>query len=60
MKKVFGFLSFLLGVLLLLWIGYNLFIQMQPEAEGRNPIIALLVSGGLIYTGVKWIKEKRP
>lgn len=57
-KKLLGGLTLLMGVVLLLWIGYNLFIGMQPEAQGRNPIPAVFVSAGLIFVGAKWVRGK--
>lgn len=56
MKKIAGVLMLLMAVVLLGWIGYNLFIETLPEAEGRNPIWALTFSAGLIYVGQKWVR----
>ena len=58
MKKLLGGLIFFMGAALLLWVGYNLFISMQPEAQGRNPIPAVLVSAGLLFVGAKWIRGR--
>jgi len=56
MKKFFGALVLALGVCLLAWIAYNLFIEMQPQAAGRNPIPAVLLSAAFIYVGQKWLR----
>lgn len=53
MKILWGTLSLLLGLTLLGWICYNYFIEMQPSAEGRNPLVPVLFSGALIFVGVK-------
>jgi hypothetical protein len=45
------------GVGLLAWIGYNLFVEMQPPAEGRNPLIPALFGIGMIATGVWRIRH---
>ena len=58
MKKLFGGLMLLMGIALLLWVGYDLFINMQPETQGRNPIPAVLLSAGFIFVGVKWLRGK--
>ena len=58
MKKLLGGLILFMGVALLLWLGFNFFISMQPEAQGCNPIPAVLVSAGLIFVGTKWIRGK--
>lgn len=59
MKLVFGGLALLLGTLLLGWIGYNLLVELQPEAKRLNPLPALIFSGALIGVGVKWVSEGR-
>ena len=59
-KKSLGVLACLLGALILGWIGYNYLIEMQPEAEGRNPIPALLFSAAAIFVGIKMILGKKP
>jgi len=58
MKKVFGGLVLGLGVVLLLWVGFNLFVSLQPQAQGKSPIPALILSAGLLYVGVKWLRSK--
>ena len=49
----------LLGLGLLGWIGYNLLLEMQPEAKGRNPIVPIIISIGLIIVGGEWLLTKR-
>ena len=56
LKRLLGGIVLLLGIVLVLWIGYNLFVSMQPQARGRNPIPAMLVSAGLISVGIKWVR----
>ncbi|MCB9871765.1 MAG: hypothetical protein H6837_18065 [Planctomycetes bacterium] len=42
----------LLGAGQLSWIVYNLFIEMQPAAEGRSPVLPTAIGVGLISLGV--------
>jgi hypothetical protein len=58
-KRVFGALILLFGLALLGWIAYNLFVEMQPEARGRSPLPALILSAGAIYVGARWLFAKR-
>ncbi len=57
-KKSFGVLVILVGALILGWIGYNYLIEMQPEAQGRNPLPALLFSAAAIFVGIKMFRGK--
>jgi len=59
LRKIAGGLMLLLGVALIGWVGFNLFIEMQPEAQEHSAIPPLLVSAGLIFVGQKWIRQKR-
>ncbi len=58
-KKMLGFITLVLGVLLLGWIGYNYLIEMQLEAAGRNPVLPLIVSACFIFYGQKWLREEK-
>ena len=58
-RKPLGVLVFLIGAAILAWIGYNYLIEMQPEAEGRNPLPALLFSGAAIFVGIKLFLGKK-
>ncbi len=59
MKRVFGVIVLLMGLGLFAWIGYNLFIEMQPEAEGRSPIPASLLASAFVFVGARWTLRKR-
>ena len=59
MKRIFGVLILLIGSAILLWVGYNFFIEMQPEAQGRNPLPPIGLSGAMIYVGIMWIRGKQ-
>jgi hypothetical protein len=59
MRRVFGVVALLMGSAILLWIGYNLFIETQPEARGRNPILPIGVSVAMITVGIMWIRGKQ-
>jgi hypothetical protein len=56
MKRVLGGLIFALGVILSVWVIYNLFVNRLPETQGKSPIPAIFVAAGFIYVGVKWMK----
>jgi len=53
MSKLFGLVMLVFGLVLLSWIGYNFLIEMQPEAQGRNPLIPFILSVILIVVGAK-------
>ncbi len=56
MKSVFGVIALLMGSTILLWVGYNLLIERQPETQGRSPLPAIVVSAAMIFVGVKWVR----
>lgn len=58
MKKILGAVVALMGVGLAAWIAYNQFIEMQPEAEGRNPLVPILLAIGMLFVGVTWMRDK--
>jgi len=58
MKPLLGALILLMGLYLLSWICYNAFVQTLPEAQGRNPILGILVGLAMVYVGQKWIRTK--
>ena len=58
MRRILGVILLLLGVALLGWVGYNLFIARQPETQGLNPAPAILVAGALIYAGYRRVRGK--
>jgi len=49
---VLGSFMLLLGGSLLAWIGYNLFVEMQPSAEGKNPVVPTILGVGIFVGGV--------
>lgn len=51
-KLVFGVLMIVLGVGLLAWIAFNQFVEMQPEAQGKSPLVGSAVAGLMIVSGV--------
>ena len=56
MRKALGAFTLLLGVTLAVWIGYNLFVERQPEARGQSPLPALVLVAGFVYQGQKWLR----
>ena len=59
MKRILGVISVFLGGCLVVWIGYNYLVEMQPEAQGRNPLPAIIVSVLFIFGGIKMIRQKK-
>ena len=63
MKAIISFglsiLLILMGLGLLAWIAYNVFVEMQPAAEGRNPIGPTLFGLGLVAAGVFRVGARR-
>ena len=57
LKFGWGALLVLLGGGLLAWIGYNTFVEMQPQAEGRSPIIPSLFGGAMLISGILRIRS---
>lgn len=47
-----GFILIALGVALALWVLFNLFIALQPEASRTSPAPAIFFSSALIAVGV--------
>jgi len=56
LRRAGGVILLLLGTTLLLWIGYNFFVERLPETRGRNPLPAVLVLAGCFYVGLRWIR----
>jgi hypothetical protein len=59
-RRSAGVLVLLFGTVLLLWVGYNLFIETLPEARGRNPVPAMLLIAGCYYLGINWVRGRDP
>ncbi len=57
-KRIAGLLVLPLGLVLICWVGYNLLVEMQPQARGINPLPALLFSPAFLYVGQKWIRNR--
>ncbi|MHB1036641.1 MAG: hypothetical protein ACYC35_18095 [Pirellulales bacterium] len=55
MKRFFGALMILMGIGLGAWIGYNLFVERLPEAQGKSPIPAVIFTVALFTVGGKWV-----
>lgn len=53
---IFGSVSMLLGITLLAWISYNLFVEMQPEAKGRNPLMPAVFAVMLVVVGIQRLR----
>ena len=55
--RILGLLTVIVGAAILTWIGYNIFVEWQPQARG-NPFFSSLVSVLLINVGIIWVKGK--
>lgn len=53
---IFGSVALLLGITLLAWISYNLFVEMQPEAKGRNPLMPAVFAVTLVVVGIQRLR----
>ena len=51
-STLWGYVLLTLGVLLLAWVLFNLFVHLQPEAEGRTPAPAALIGTIMVLIGV--------
>lgn len=58
MKRVLGGIILAFGIVLAIWVGYNVLIEMQPEARGKNPLSAILMAGAFIFVGFRWLQNK--
>lgn len=47
-----GFILIALGLALALWVLFNLFVELQPEASRTSPAPAIFFSSALIAVGV--------
>jgi len=59
MKRVFGFIIFLMGLTLAGWVGYNLLIERLPATKGRSPLPAILVAAAFLFVGFRWMKGRQ-
>lgn len=55
--RLLGLLATVTGLAIFAWIGYNIFIEWQPQAQG-NPVFSSLVSLLLVNVGIIWLKGK--
>ena len=56
LKRVLGAFIFTIGLSIASWVAYNLLVELQPEAEGINPIPAILSSGAMMFVGYKYMR----
>jgi hypothetical protein len=57
-RRVGGVVCLLLATILSCWLGYNLFVERLPAAQGLNPLPALMLTASLFYVGWNWIRGK--
>jgi hypothetical protein len=59
LRRILGVPALVIGVALLAWVLYNLFVEMQPQARGKNPVFAIGIAMTLIIVGSHWIRGKK-
>lgn len=59
MRRIFGAIIFLLGLVLAGWIAYNLLTERLPATQGRNPFMAIITAAGFLYVGFRWMKGQQ-
>jgi hypothetical protein len=59
MKFALGIIALIMGAAILLWVGYNLFIERQPQAEGMNPLPGVIVSLAFLFVGIAWVRGRQ-
>jgi hypothetical protein len=55
-KRIFGAIVFLMGLILAGWIAYNLLVERLPETKGRSPIPAMIMTALFLIVGYRWMK----
>ncbi len=55
--KFVGIICVVLGTIIALWILYNYLVEMQPEAEGLNPLPAIIFVASLYYVGYTKLRK---
>ena len=50
-RKLLAVMALLVGCTIGGWIGYNYLVEMQPAAEGRNPMVPSLFALAMIGWG---------
>ncbi len=58
-KRWAGLFVLLIGIALATWIGYNLLVEMQPEAKGRSPIGPSILAASCMYVGFNWLRGRK-
>ena len=56
---LWGGVLILLGATLLGWISFNYLVEMQPSAEGKNPIIPTVLGVAFLVTGIWRLRRPR-
>jgi hypothetical protein len=57
-RPIFGILAIAIGLAQLAWVGYNLFVERQPE--WRRPLIWSAVPFVMIVVGLGWFRRNPP
>jgi hypothetical protein len=56
-SALWGYVLYAVGILLLGWVLINLFVQVQPEAEGRSPGPAALAGAVMVLIGIRRVTD---
>lgn len=58
--RTFGVMALFTGTLLVLWVGYNVFIERQPATIGLSILRPVFLTSVLYYFGWTWLTGCRP
>ena len=63
-KTILGFISCVIGALIIVWCLYNVFVRLLPEYTGPPDFISLLIGGFgigsvLFSYGLKWLRFEK-
>ena len=52
-----GALLIVMGVGIFAWVAYNVLVEMQPEAKGKDPVLPSSIALGMIGVGASRIRS---
>jgi len=58
-RLVFGSLAVLIGVAIIVWVGYNWLIERQPQFSGSRIFPSLGIAPVTVAVGIYWLRGLR-
>ena len=58
-RLLFGSLAVIIGVAIILWVCYNLFIERQPEFTGSSLLPSFGIGAAMVAVSVYWLRRLR-